>query len=103
MGIWQDITDKDWKTWVGHALLGIVIFFVTAGLTVSTGGVNWAVCAAASTAYFLGREVTNIEPYIAAYIQDKTPIPMRKITDGFFDFWTPMFVSILLAVILERL
>jgi len=98
--IWLNLTDKNWKTWIGHSVLGLVIFFIVANLGRATTGVNWAVSAAAATAYFFGREVTNIEPYVVAYITDRTQIPVEKVIDGFFDFWAPTFVVIFLALIL---
>jgi len=98
--VWTYLTDKNWKTWIGHALLGVSIFFAVAGMTLLAGGINWAVAATAASAYFFGREVTNLEPYIMRYITDKENIPTLKIVDGFFDFWTPMFIVIFIALIL---
>lgn len=97
---WKYLTDKNWKTWIGHAVLGIAIFFIVAGMTLVTGGISWSVAATAAAAYFFGREVTNLEPYVMKYITEKENIPTLKIVDGFFDFWTPMFVVISLALIL---
>ena len=98
--IWTYMTDKNWKTWIGHAVLGVAIFFAVAGMSILGGGLSWSVAATAAAAYFFGREVTNLEPYIMKYITEKEQIPTIKIVDGFFDFWTPMFLVIFLALLL---
>ena len=98
--VWLYLSDKNWKTWIGHLVLGVAIFFAVAGMTLLAGGFNWAVAAAAASAYFFGREVTNLEPYVMRYITEKERIPALKLVDGFFDFWTPMFAVIFLALLL---
>lgn len=98
--VWEYLTDRNWKTWLGHAVLGVVIFFAVAGMSLVTGELNFAVAAAAAAAYFFGREVTNLEPYVMEYIKDRKQIPTLKIVDGFFDFWTPMFIVVSLALLL---
>jgi len=97
------ITDVNWKTWLGHGFLGLLIFFIVALIGLLTSGVNWTVCATAATAYFLGRETRDLEPYIADRIKYGTPIPPKKVIDGFFDFWTPTFLVHALALILGGL
>lgn len=93
--VWTAITDRNWKTWLGHLALGLAIFGVMMLFGATTGE-----AAAAGSFYFFGREVTNIEPYVGAWLRDRTPIPMEKIADGFFDFWIPMFVLVGLSQIL---
>lgn len=70
-------------TWAGHALLALLIFAVVFFLTRDPllSGVT-------ASAYFAGREATNLEAAIKEH-GGLTEVPHTKIRDGFVDWLAP--------------
>jgi hypothetical protein len=75
---------RDWRTWIGHGVLGFV--FMAAGLLLgySISAAAWAVLVA-----FLYREIGDL---IGWFFEDKaTRLTLHdKLRDGFFDLWAPL-------------
>lgn len=96
--IWTWLTDKNWKTWIGHIVKYSVIFFI---VSLCAWG-NWSIGAAGAIGMVLGREETNIEPYVMGkLLKTKEEIPFDKVVDGFFDWFAPTFVVIFLALLMS--
>jgi hypothetical protein len=87
------ITDADWKTWIGHAMLGATIVLVGYNMGVGFDGVIFGALAA-----FVYREVSDLIAWVGK------PYPKRslgaKLRDGFIDLWAPLVGAGLLALIL---
>ena len=85
--VWAWLNDRDWKTWIGHGLQGLVIVAVADVTGLGVGAGVFAV-----GVHFGLREGPGL--VIAAAAGD-TP----KLRDGLFDLWTP-FVGVALYALL---
>jgi len=78
------IMDSDWKTWVGHALLGGLIALVGFTAGVNAVGVSYAVLSA-----FLYREISDLFSWYVDKDPEKKSL-QAKLKDGFIDLWSPL-------------
>lgn len=78
------ITDADWKTWVGHGLLGALVALVGFAAGVGPVGVGYAVFAA-----FFYREISDLASWASSDDPGKKPL-QAKLKDGFIDLWAPL-------------
>ena len=78
------IMEADWKTWVGHAILGALIALVGFLAGVNAVGVSYAVFAA-----FFYREISDLASWAFDDDPDKKPLG-AKLKDGFIDLWGPL-------------
>ena len=84
---------RDWRTWIGHGLLGFIIMAI--GLMVGFG-VNaavWAVFVA-----FVYRELDDLLKWWGADKETRRPFG-DKLKDGFLDLWSPLAGAVIAAVL----
>lgn len=94
--VWQWLTDRNWKTWLGHALLGALIGALGVAARVDDVGISYAVVCA-----FLYRELSDLAMYFVTPVAERTKPLGEKLVDGFFDLWAPV-LGCVLAVLLLR-
>ena len=87
------IMDANWKTWLGHALLGAVIVVIGTVWGFTPGAVIFAVFVA-----FLYREISDIVAWAVAPEPKKTLA--AKVQDGFFDLTAPLLGAGLAGLLL---
>lgn len=70
---WAWAQDADWKTWVGHGLVGFLLALLFGPVFVAGA--------------FVYREVSDIVNWWGG---DRTRPFRDKLRDGFFDLWSPL-------------
>jgi len=78
------IMDANWKTWIGHFLLGALIAGTTLAVGLGKGGAAWTVFIA-----FIYREASDLLAWALDDDPDK-PTFHEKMHDGFLDLWSPL-------------
>jgi hypothetical protein len=74
--IWHWLLDADWKTWLGHGIIGFAITAI-AGWQFTLGA-------------FVYREVSDLITWYFADSEWGKPAFQDKLRDCFFDLWSPM-------------
>lgn len=87
--LWEKLTATDLVTWIGHAVQGVLIFYV---ILWATGGNDVAAGLAVFVA-FLHREISDLVTFLYNTRDDpgtrKALLP-QKARDGFFDLFAPL-------------
>ena len=78
------ILDADWKTWIGHFLLGALIAGASLAVGLGEGGAAWTVFIA-----FVYREASDLLAWVLDDDPDK-PTFDAKLKDGALDLWAPL-------------
>lgn len=94
--LWSSLTDRHWKTWIGHLILGGGMFLV---LKAAFGqAAAWAFV----VGWFGSREESNVEsklPKLRALPKQsatKRRAKAEMVVDGFFDFFAPIIACAIL-------
>ena len=93
MTLWAWILDANWKTWIGHAVLGFLIAAVTLWIGFDRNTAGWTVFVA-----FIYREASDLLAWAVSDDPDK-PALREKLMDGYFDLWSPLAGSVLAILI----
>lgn len=91
--MWEWLTDKDWKTWIGHGLIAVLIMGAALG-----AGLEGRVGVFAVAIHFTLREVENAwEAKRLGIARD------AKVIDGFWDWMVPVLVAIVIDALARTL